>query len=499
MLILAFALTGPPAGCGGAQEGLPKSSAELEGARTSAEAYLTGSGTELAAGKTDGASVYSVDVTLDVAGKTVRGKERVLFTNRTTGSLGEVVFRVYANDTGAGPAAISRAEVDGRPADSRLDGDILTVSASGGIDPGERALVSFEFVEPVPPSGRDNTGGIYAYEDGTFDLGNFLPTVARCDGGTWDTRPSPENGDMSYFDCSYYLVSFRAPGGYVVAATGVDLGTRDGARRFAAGPVRDFEVQASRRYGSVERRVGATKVTSFYLEGDSEGGAEALDAGCRALSLYSEHFGPYPYRRLNICEAPLEEYGMEYPGQVLIASFVYDDPEYAEDLELTVAHEVCHQWWALGVGSDSVGMPWLDESLTSYCEYLYSLWQNGEESAQETLEELTDLYVSAREEDVPDAVVEQADAAFEDGDQYTAVVYGKGALFYDELRDLLGEAAFDESLGEYYRKNVFGNATAAEVLSAFRDNSQAPAGVDALYTRWIREVHGDEDVPYPYE
>lgn len=37
-----------------------------------------------------------------------------------------------------------------------------------------------------------------------------------------------------------------------------------------------------------------------------------------------------------------------------------------QDLELTVAHEVAHQWWYAMVGSDSYYQPWQDESL---CEY----------------------------------------------------------------------------------------------------------------------------------
>lgn len=489
----------PVAGCGGGQAAVPDAAAEMGRVMSRAESFLTDYGRELSQGRTEGATLYSVSAALDPESRTVSGSESVLFTNRTPDTLPEVVFKVYASGAGAqSPVVVDKVEVDGHAVEADLDGSILTIEVPGAIPPGSDAFISFSFSEPVPAAGRDGSGGICAYRDGTFSLANFLPTVARHVDGTWDTRPTPEDGDANYFDCSYYMVSFEAPPEYVVAATGVGLESDGRSHLFAAGPVRDFEVQASSRYRSFERKAGPTTVTSYCFEEDSEAGKEALDFGCRALEEFSRQFGEYPYTHLNICEAPIEDYGMEYSAQVAIGSFLYDDPDYEEDLELTVAHEVCHQWWALGVGSDSIGAPWLDESLTSYCEVLYSLWQYGEEGENETLEELASLYTSAREDGVPDAPVELPVPGFESGDQYTAAVYGKGALFFDALMELMGPPAFERSLSGYYREKLFSNADAGDLLGAFRANSPDPSGVDALYERWIRELHGDEDVP-PYE
>jgi len=171
---------------------------------------------------------------------------------------------------------------------------------------------------------------------------------------------------------------------------------------------------------------------------------------------------------------------MEYTGQVVITSSVYESTGPGSDLDISVAHEVCHQWWALGVGSDAMGSPWLDESLTSFCEVAYSQWQYGEKAANDALQELEDTYASLAEDDLPDAPVTQPESAFTSGDQYTAVVYGKGALFFNELWKQLGQPAFDKSLLDYYRKNVFLNASPEDLLSAFRANSPDPSKVDEL-------------------
>lgn len=489
----------PLLGCGGGQAGRTSSPSAFDSIKQRGESYLNNSGHELARGKTDGASIYSVSAALDTTGKSVNGQEHVQYTNRSTDNLSEVVFRVYASEAGTGeapkPTVIDGATANGRKVDARLEGSYLTVSVPGGIKPHGQAVVSFSFSEPVPPAGQEQTDGLFAYEDGTFDLGNFLPTVVRYSGGGWDKRPIPWYGDVNYYDASYYSVSLEAPSGYVVAATGVESGGSGGTHTFVAGPVRDFEAQVSNKYQVTRRQVGSTTVASYYFDKDSRAGGEALNSGSQALRLFSEHFGPYPYTRLNICEAPLDASGMEYSGQVQIGSFLYEDPADAADLDGTVAHEVGHQWWALGVGSDAIGLPWLDESLTSYCEVLYYRWLEGEASAQESLAELADNYSSARADGVPDVVVEQPVSAFTSADQYTAVVYGKGPFFFNELWKSLGPAAFEKSLSKYYRKNVFLNATTEDLLAPFRANSGGSGTVDQLYQRWIKEIHGDEDMP----
>lgn len=500
VLAVAALVCVPVLGCGASQSGGSSSTATFDAIKRSAESYLTPAGKELAQGKTDGASIYSVDASLDTEGKTIGGKEQVLFTNRTTGDLSEVVFRVYASEAGTGesrkPTVIGGATANGKKTQAALDGSYMSVSVPGGIKPHGQAVVSFSFSEPVPKAGQEQADALYAYDGGTYNLGYFLPTVVTNTGGAWDERPIPWEGDANYYDASYYSVSLKVPGGYVVAAPGVESSSGD-THTFVAGPLRDFEAQISNKYRSAQRQVGSTTVASYYFGTDSGAGAEALDAGSKSLRVFSENFGPYPYTRLNVCEAPMEAYGMEYSGQVQIASFLYEDQADAADLEVTVAHEVGHQWWALGVGSDTIGMPWLDESLTGYCEVLYSRWLEEEASAQESLAELADNYNSARAEGVPDGPVDQAVSAFASGDQYTALVYGKGAFFFDALWKALGPAAFEKSLSDYYRKNVFLNATTEDLLAPFRANSGGSGTVDQLYQRWITQAHGDEDMPRP--
>lgn len=488
-----------PLGC--AAEKLPATASELLRASGLADEYLTRQGKRLEDGRTIGATMYSVDARLDTRRNSVSGSELFVYTNRSGVPLTEVVLRVYANDPGiavaGSPVSISDARVEGRAAEYSLEGSFLKLSIPGGLEPGKSTSFSFDFDEPVPQSDASGSGGVYGYSDGTYSLGNFLPTVALCPGGTWDTRETPTDGDVCYYDCSDYFVSFEAPEGYMVAATGVETSRSGNTHLYVAGSARDFEVQASRRYASASRRVGPTTVTSYFYRGDSRGGAKALDYGCDTLSQFGRHFGPYPYRRLNICEMPMEDYGMEFTGQVQIADWLYEDlSRNAEDLELTIAHEICHQWWALGVGSDSIGHPWQDESLTSFCEVLYTGWQHGPAEAEKLLEdELVGGYEEMREDDVAEAAVDLPVSGFVE-DEYTLAVYTKGAILFDELSGLIGDQRLEEGLRDYYMDHLFLNATREDMQAAFSSRSDGLADVNALFKRWLDELHGDEDI-YP--
>jgi len=58
----------------------------------------------------------------------------------------------------------------------------------------------------------------------------------------------------------------------------------------------------------------------------------------------------------------------------------------------------------------------------------------------------------------------------------------------------MGEAPFTKSLQSYYQAYAFRNATPADLIASFENNSSDPGAVAALNQRWINERHGDEDI-----
>jgi hypothetical protein len=521
---------------------LPRTAAELEASVEKTLDFLNDSGRKMAEGEAGDAPVYSVETRLDTDSQSITGDEAVLFTNRTGDELNEIVFRVYANapavrQKGSG-VTVSDVEVDGRPAAEELNDSILTVNFSEPLAPGGDTLITFSFEEPIPETGGalgglegligEGTGyGIFGRSERVYDLGYPMPLITSYRDGTWDTRPAPSFGDVADFECAYFNFSIDVPRGFVVAATGMPAGESTGGGRsvhsYVAGPVRDYSVQVSPDYRTATKSIGPTLVTSYFLAGTEQAGDRVLGFASDALDHYNKRIGQYPFKRLNVCEAPLGggAAGMEFTGQILLAEMLYGDfglsgmkdlggGELGElmemfsggflgdTLEFVTAHEVCHQWWGMAVGGDSIGHPWQDESLTNYCSVLYFRWRHGEEAADRQLQtQLVLPYSTAGLLGGGDAVVDQPVYDFASQEQYVAAVYSKGALFFEALEAQMGREAFEKSLREYYERYAFQSPAPEQMMQVFEENSSDPAAVAALHRRWIEEKHGEEDIQSP--
>lgn len=165
-------------------------------------------------------------------------------------------------------------------------------------------------------------------------------------------------------------------------------------------------------------------------------------------------------------------------------------------LETTIAHEVAHQWWAIGVGSDSQRHPFVDESLTNWSAMLYFEDRYGPEKAAQMIDlHLKTSFSMGAAMGGGDKPANLATAAYTNNLQYGAVIYGKGSLFYIELRKLVGDAAFFGALRDYFARwndRIAGPETLRALMEAKAPSKRAQ--IEALYTRWIEGAHGQEDI-----
>lgn len=63
------------------------------------------------------------------------------------------------------------------------------------------------------------------------------------------------------------------------------------------------------------------------------------------------------------------------------------------------------------------------------------------------------------------------------------MVYGKAALFFDSVRDHLGDETYHAALREYTRRFQWRIATPEDLLQVFE--SVSGQELDGLYQRWI--------------
>lgn len=277
------------------------------------------------------------------------------------------------------------------------------------------------------------------------------------------------------------------------------------SRRFGAYPFDEFKVVeapmkggaggmeyssvvgiASMLYGDFNKQLGGM-MTTLNLPGadDLLKGLEA-DAGMDA-----------PAAPKNVPqEAPEDGTGANAMSDMVGGILGQQKQMFDSLLEVTIAHEVAHQWWAISVGSDSQRYPWVDESLTNWSSMLYMEDRYGKAKAEEMMDlHLKTSYSMGVMLGGGDAPANLPTSAYTNNLQYGAIIYGKAALFYDKLRELVGDEAYFAALREYYatyRDRLAGPATLHRIVVSKAPAKQAR--IDALYRRWIEEKHGQEDI-----
>lgn len=369
--------------------------------------------------------------------------------------------------------------------------------------------------------------GAFGAGEGVLALTGLFPQLAAHFAGGVDVSPPTGIGDVASYDLSNYLVTVEVPANTTVVGAGAKIGeeaTPEGGKRysFAAAAVRDFPLYAGTAWRETTQKAGPVTVTAYTLPGDEASGKIALGIAVRALEDFSKRFGPYPWIDLRVVEQPLTDDagGIEYPTVIGVATMLYrtqqslgpmgalfgpkqvpgsHDPNVGladKMLELGVAHEVAHQWWAIMVGSDPHLHPAVDESLAQYSAVLYIEGRRGKAAAKEAQKSQLEMgYQMMRQAGEPDGEVDRATDAYSSPLQYAGLVYGKGPLFYAACRKLLGEKTFDEAARRYFQKHRFGEAGPDDfVLAAAEVSPGSARKLEKLHRRWFEQRHGDEDI-----
>ena len=442
---------------------------------------------------------YTIQVDVDYDARTFRGHARVDYTNTERVPLERLYFRLFPNGDrtyGNGSLTVTRVTVDGQPVETQLslEDTVLEVRLPRILKVGDRARLELDFEGVVPEDFGDPqnpTGyGIYNFSKGVLALSGWYPILAVFDDEGWNLDPVFTIGDSVYSDIAFYTVDLTVRSDLVVATTGVEV-SREGLNgttryRFVSGPVRDFFIAIMESQFQVLREtVGGTTVNSYFFPSYERGGRRALEIAADALRTFNARFGPYPYTELDVIDAPMRNAGgVEYPGIVLVADFLYARPQQLF-FAIATSHEVAHQWWYNVVGNDVIEHPWLDEALATFSSGLYFEAVEGENAYQELRTQWQRSYDKIVEEGQDDLVTAGL-PYFEGRDEATAygvVVYLKGALFFDAVREAIGDEAFFRALQDYYRENKYRIATPEELLAAFEEASGRD--LKDLYQEWL--------------
>lgn len=428
---------------------------------------------------------YTIDATLDYERVRLHARQTVVVPNATGQTLGSLVFHVAAAHFGA--FELAGVQVDGAPVTPQADDMVIELPLAAPLAPGSAAVVTFEFVITVPQPGTFRLG----VGQGVIALSGWYPALAVWRGEGWDRHRYTDVGDAFFTEVADYEVTLRTTPYVTVAHTGDLVRRADGVWEMRAKRVRDFGLAISHRYERDEVEVDGTRLVAYYLPEHRAAASEYLATGAPLLRWANANLGRYPYATLSIAETYSDDplgVGQEFPGLVFIGTIAtVTGPGRGGYLSYLVAHELIHQWFYGIVGSDQIYEPWVDEAFATYLSYRFyadvfptvygPAWQRQVAAYEAQRAQLGHMAVNSSIYD------------FARDADYFVVVYRKGALFLDELRNALGDALFRELLREIVERYQFQIPRGTDILDLAQ--SKAASDLTPLFRRYFSYARYD--------
>ena len=338
---------------------------------------------------------YEMDVSIDVAGRMVRARERVTFTNRTAKPVTELVFHIYPRhrvEEADRPKVARTLEVLRLSPDEAMDADgrRLTVDEARvegakvpiAFDPKNDTVMILPLPRAVPPDGTIaaevdfsvelvDKWGRWGQHNGVTYLMNWYPVLAHVDDGGWEHTPFVPWHQPWHQDAGLYTVRVDLPESQVVASSGkiVDSKVSRGGRKsltIEASPSRDFALVCSDRYEVLERKVGEVNVRVVGFPEDHASSVRTLEYACEVIPLYERWIGPYFGEEFELATSFFGWNGNECSGLVLLDERVTKLPAAgARYVEHLVTHETMHQWFWNVIGTDGYAETFMDEGFVN--------------------------------------------------------------------------------------------------------------------------------------
>jgi aminopeptidase N len=168
----------------------------------------------------------------------------------------------------------------------------------------------------------------------------------------------------------------------------------------------------------------------------------------------------------------------------------WDRNQDEQTLEVFRAHEVAHQWWGNGVSFRTYRDQWLDEGLADYSALLYL---RNVRMNDDKFEDILDDYrkeIRKRAREAGPIDLGRRTATSENPDDYSTIVYKKGAWVVHMLRGLFTEPgtnddeAFISMMGDFYSSHRGGLVSTDDLQTVVEQH--LGSGMDWFFDQWVR-------------
>ena len=434
-------------------------------------------------------TLYTMDLTLDTEKDNLAEVVQMEFSNDTDAPATEIDIREMAAPGLARAADVDPDKNKGKksqvtsiklagydePLEYTMQDENSTIKVSipeeYAVKPGETGILEVEMNTDIPDL-PDRFGVRTVNGHKIYMLSFCFPYISDNKDGVWENDPYFYDGESRSYDLASYDITFHAPDDYVTIASGTEKKI-DGGTSIKVEDARDIAIVTSDAYEVDRFDASGVKVNSYYFQSkNSDEFREISELAARdSIKTFTEQIGPCTVDEIDLVETAFDDefYGMEYAGLCMNdGSHFYDEDceeRLPEELALTVAHEIGHQWFYDAVGNREYTEGWIDEGFTTYLEkdlYYYidtpsvrlvrelndtlpsveEMKKEDQEYKEEVKSENKTLYLN----EAPDEYLEPDEIS----DNYGDREYDGGYFFLTDVRDILGEEAFSQFFKEYY-------------------------------------------------
>ncbi|MFW6369330.1 MAG: hypothetical protein ACOC0J_01975, partial [Myxococcota bacterium] len=342
------------------------------------------------------------------------------------------------------------------------------------------------------------------------------PVLAAFPDGTSATSAGAPWGPRAAAPAACQIMTLLAPPGLQAVATGEMVGevpepenrvrytfVAAGARRMGA-LLRPVDMaRHARRVGEVEVRATASS---------PEVAAEMSGWAAGVFRVYEQRYGAYPWRRLELVEAPMTGAmaGMRAAGLVVVNDMASSGaamigglgPPGTESFvqEIAIAHQMAHQWFGEIVHAGGAEEPAIEEALAWQAVLDYTRTRHGAAAANRIRTRMVDLaYHTWRLGGGPDGPADRPlEAILQTGGPgaFLGLCDGKAPGLLEAVAEAVGRGHLRRALRRYAAEGRFGEVGRQELSAAVLE--AAPAArkgrVEPLFRRWLDEARGDEDL-----
>lgn len=509
---------------------------------------------------------YKIDVRLDDEKHTLSAKEEFKYINNSPTELNYIYMHLWPNAYKNKETALAKQllqlrktefyfsspeqrgyidslnfKVNGREVKWEFDPvhiDICKLILNEPLKPKDTITVTTPFYVKIPDASFSRMG----HTGQAYFITQWYPKPAVYDASGWHPMPYLDQGEF-YSEFGSFEVNITLPKNYLLAATGdrvnaveeeeflnenvgktiqrlelgdykqFDMAFPPSSKEFKTITfkqyrVHDFAWFADKRFNVLHDQFELPNTKrivdswAFFTNKNFPLWKNAIDYLNESTFFYSYLLGDYPYNNVTAIDGTIMAGGgMEYPNITVIG-----DASSAFELDITIAHEVGHNWFYGILGSNERHKPWMDEGLNSLYELRYTRakYPNRKLSAFLGLDSTTKVLGLNKIPYWKDKETAYLFSARSGNDQainlpseeftnmnYGSIVYAKTAVVFDYLTNFMGEENFDKAMQFYYDKFKFTHPSESDLqktLSHFNG-----AELDWFFTKII---NGTDKIDY---